>query len=394
MKANHLLRTVGLVLGAVLALAPFAAAQEDVVPVETPEAPAPEARETHFLLEYEYAYARTVGTDLRIGTLYDPGTGSFQTLNLPEESDKADTLRLGWVLPGDLGQLVGSYRSFSATSTSVVSRPGDFVLGITETLPYAHGIADDGFADAIDAAANFTSREVELNWRFPVVERPRFRMDFSIGVRTLDYKTDETISYHALDAGIPPLIEPGGGDLGYLSPLPDRMNSASEFRGRGVQAGLQSIVPIIGDRLQFEAGATLGLLRGTARSRYASTTAYYVFDDGIDQFPLTFEEFLALASQGITGNLDQTTVSIALQNPGRSTMNPSLEVSVGLRSRIWKGLELAVGGRMSYVQDVVHELRPKTLGLSPVGFPSFTGYDEQWRDASYETVYGSIGYRF
>jgi hypothetical protein len=396
MKGNELL-SVGLFLGAAALMSTAAVAQDEVVPVDPVEPSASEAAEepeTRFFLEYEYDYSRTLETDLRISSRVDPDSATISSVYLPEESDAGSAYRIGWNLPNGFGQLVGSYRSLTVDSERVVSSPGQFVFAVTETWPFAHGVADDGFADAVKGTANFRLRDAELDWRFSAMDRPRFSMGVSFGLRKLFYGQDRAITYSALDAGLPPLISPGGDDLGYLRPNPDRMRSLSDYTGRGIQVGIDATVPIFEDRLRFEASASLALLRGTVRANYDSLTWFYVFDDGIEFTPISFEEVLELLQAGDAGRLGQQFTSLALDIPGKSSTTTATDLSLGLRSRLWKGLELAVGARMSLLQDVVYEIRPNPPAQGPAGSSAFAGVDERWSDAALETFYAAVSYHF
>lgn len=402
MKAKNL-RWVAFLLVGVLPWTFAARAQEEVVAVEPevepveeePKAPPAERPETRFLLEIGYLGATTVGGDLRIGTEYSQETATARTLYLPEEMASGTLYRAGWKLPSEWGEIVGRYWSQAQETRTVLSRPGDFVFGITETIPFVHGIADDGLADAIEASANFKTRDGDLNWRFRVVDTPRVRLDMATGVRKVIHSEKSAISYFALDAGLPSLIEPGGGDLtSTLGPVPDRARTSSEFEGNGLQFGIDTLVPLVGDRLQFEASASIALLRGTTRSSYATNTSVYLFETGAGPVPITFEEFLEFLDQGAYGFLGQETYVLAIENPGRSTTASALDLSVGLRSRVWRGIEVALGAKLTRYEDIVYDLRPVAPSITPTGFYTFGGIEENWRSIGYEAFYASAAYRF
>lgn len=402
MKAKNL-RWVAFLLFGVLPGALAARAQEDVVAVDpdvepvTEEQPTPpvERPETRFLLEIGYLGATTVGGDHRIGTEYSPQTGTFRTLYLPEDMASGTMYRAGFKLPEDWGEIVGRYWSSRVQTGTVVSRPGDFAFGITETIPFAHGVADDGFADAIDASASFKTRDGDLSWRFRLVDAPRFQLHMATGLRKLIHSEDSSISYFALDPGLPSLIEPGGGDLtDLLGPIPDRARTLSEFEGNGLQVGIDALVPLFGDRLQFEAAASIAVLRGTTRSSYATNTSLYVFETGVEQIPITFEELVELLELGAYGFVSQTTLTLAIENPGRSTTASALDLSVGLRSRVWRGIEVALGAKLTRYEDIVYDLRPEAPSISPVGVFTFGEVEETWRSIGYEAFYASAAYRF
>jgi hypothetical protein len=403
MKAKNL-RWAAFLLVGVLPWGLAARAQEDVVAVEPDAEPVEEEREappaerrpdTRFLFEIGYLGTTTVGGDHRIGTEYSPETGTFKTLYLPEDMASGTMYRAGFKLPEDRGEIVGRYWSSKVDTGTVVSRPGDFVFGITETVPFAHGVADDGLADAIEASASFKTRDGDLSWRFRLVDTERFQFHMATGLRKLMHREDSSISYVALDPGLPSLIEPGGGDLtGLLGPVPDRASTLSEFEGNGLQFGIDAVVPLFGDRLQFEASASIAVLRGTTRSSYATNTSFYILDTGIAQIPITYEEFVELVELGAYGFLSQQTLTLAIENPGRSTTASALDLSIGLRSRIWRGIEVALGAKLTRYEDVVYDLRPEAPSLSPVGSLTFGGVEETWRSIGYEAFYASAAYRF
>lgn len=402
MKAKNL-RSVAFLLFGILPGALAARAQEDVVAVDpdiepvTEEQPTPpvERPDTRFLLEIGYLGATTVGEDHRIGTEYSPQTGTYRTLYLTEDMASGTMYRAAFTLPENWGEIVGRYWSHEVGTGTVVSRPGDFVFGITETIPFLHGVADDGLADAIEASASFRTRDGDLGWRFPLLDRPRLQIHMATGLRKVIHREDTSISYFALDPGLPSLIEPGGGDqTGRLGPLPDRARTLSEYEGNGLQVGIDALVPLFGDRLQFEASASIAVLRGTTRSSYATNTSTYIFDTGIEQFPITFDEFVELVELGFYDSLNQTTFLLAIDNPGRSTTASALDLSIGLRSRVWRGIEVALGAKLTRYEDIVYDLRPEAPSLTPVGFFTFGGVEETWRSIGYEAFYASAAYRF
>lgn len=406
MKAKHL-RRAAFFLSVILTGAFPARAQQDVVAVEPegdsaeveqarPASPTGPLPDTRFLLEFGYLGATTVGGDHRIGTEYSSESSTFRTLYLPEDMASGTMFRAGFELPEDRGEIVGRYWSHEVDTGTVRSRPGDFVFGITETIPFAHGVADDGFADAIDASATFKTRDGELTWRFRLLDRPGFRLHMATGVRKVIHREDSAIAYFALDPGLPSLIEPGGGDrTDLLGPIPDRARTLSEFEGNGFQVGIDAQVPLFGDRLQFEASASIALLRGTTRSSYATNTSLYIFNTGIEEIPLTFAEFVEFVELGAYDSLSQTTLTLAIENPGRSTTASALDLSIGLRSRVWRTVEVALGAKLTRYEDIVYDLRPNAPSSTPVvGLSSFGGIDETWRSIGYEAFYASAAYRF
>jgi hypothetical protein len=402
MKAKNL-RWVTILLVGVLPGFLAARAQEDVVAVE-PEvesevepvaedrerAPA-ERPETRFLLEIGYLGATTVGGDHRIGTEYTPETGVYRTLYMPEEMGSGTLYRVAWKLPEDWGEIVGRYWSHEVATGTVASRPGDFVFGITETIPFAHGVADDGLADAVEASASFKNRDGDVSWRFRLVEKPRLQLDAAVGIRKVIHREDSSVAYFALDAGLPSLIEPGGGDQGsLLAPVPDRASSLSDFEGNGIQFGVDALVPLVSDRLQLEASATIALLRGTTRASYSTNTSLYLYRD----VPISFDEFLERLEAEEYGLLSQLTLQLGIEDPGRSTTASALDLSVGLRSRIWRGIEVALGAKLTRYEDIAYDLRPTAPSLSPAGLFTFGGIEESWRSIGYEAFYASAAYRF
>jgi hypothetical protein len=161
-------------------------------------------------------------------------------------------------------------------------------------------------------------------------------------------------------------------------------------------------VSIVKDRIKFETGFAVGVLRGRMDTGYSSTNWVYVFND-----PATGEETILSPPYDFTERLpdppplgstvaDNTTQQAAnfrLRSDSRSTISPVMDLYVGLRGRLWKGLELILGFRSIYYGDVGVDLRPKVTAITNSG-TNLVDVTETDRSAEYEGYYFGAAYTF
>lgn len=362
-------------------------AEESAKPTEEPREP------TRFVVETGVFVPQPVGADDRLGSRFR--AGALETLEMPYSTDPGGWVRFGWRLPGEWGEIQATYWSQRIDETFVETTPGDFDYGITEVIDFAPGIADDGFADGIGAETGIKTREIRFDWRFPLVERPRSRLTGFAGYRELRHDRFKDVTYTALDPGFPSLIRPDGSFAGNLVPVPDRAQSVSRFSGRGLEVGVDLVVPILGDRVQLEAGGAWALLRGDAEASYTSLNSLYLFDDGQIVRALTFTELIdTLNTPADFDKVRQQSFLFSLVDDNRSANVNAFDVYLGIRARVWKGFEIAAGFRSIRYDDVVLDLRPGTPSLSPSGVYVFTSHEEVHRSIGFEGFHGVVAYRF
>lgn len=399
MKAKSL---AAILVAGAAALLPSVRSQS---PEEVEEVPAPPAAEepakaeeeprdpARFLFETGVFVPQPVGADDRLGSRFRAGT--LETLEMPYSTDPAGWARFGWRLPGEWGEIQATYWSQRIVEIFVETTPGDFDYGITEVIDFAPGIADDGFADGIGAETGIKTREIRLDWRFPLAERPRVRLTGFTGYRELRHDRRKDVSYTALDPGFPSLIRPDGTFAANLVPVPDRAQSVSRFSGRGLEVGIELVVPMYRDRVQFEAGGAWALLRGDAEASSTSRTSIYLFDDGQTTRNLTFAELLnTLRAPNGLNVVRQQSFTFAFSDANRSSNANAFDIYLGIRARIWRGLEIAAGFRSIRYDDVVLDLVPGTPSLSPNGVYVVTQVGERRRSIGYEGFHGVVAYRF
>ncbi len=363
------------------------AAEESAKPTEEPREP------TRFVVETGVFVPQPVAADDRLGSRTREGV--LETLEMPYSTDPGGWVRFGWSLPGAWGEIQATYWSQRIEEAFVETTPGDFGFGITEVIDFAPGIGDDGFADGIGAETRLKTREIRCDWRFPLAEGPRARLTGFAGYRELRHDREKDVNYTALDPGFPSLIRPDGTFAANLVPVPDRAQSVSRFSGRGLEVGVELVVPIYGDRVQFEAGGAWAFLRGDAEASSASRTSIYLFDDGQTIRNLTFAELLnTLKGPNGLSVVRQQSFTFAFSDVNRSSNANAFDVHLGIRARIWRGFEIAAGFRSIRYDDVVLDLVPGTPSLSPNGVYVVTQIGERRRSIGFEGFHGVVAYRF
>ena len=394
-----------------LLLSPFALAmaQEAQTPAPTPPptpaptpAPTPVPAATPAQDDEEPA-EKSVRIYVEIGTWgaeplgleYEPATRETGTVagteivTMDHEPQYEGYYEAGLVLGRDFGHVRASWYAQTENSDIAASDPGSFRYGQILSHPYLAGFANDGLADGFTAASTTRYSEFRLDLMRPAFRSESILGTWFVGVRRITHDRELAASYFALSPTLPPILPPNPA----LIPNADQALVTSRYQGRGIEVGMEFRMPIVPDRFEFETGFAVAALRGKIDATYESTNWAYVFnDDGdADTPPVVLtppygDEFGdAATSQGAT-----TTRLVA---NGRSTVSPAVDMFVGVRGRVWRGLELLLGFRDAYYGDVGVDLRPKVVTSAPGGV-NVQDVTEVDRSVQYEGGYFSVAFTF
>jgi hypothetical protein len=244
-------------------------------PAEEPPVPAAEPAELddklgHWHLDLEQWIAQPSGLDYVALTITNPAdpTGSLQT-GTQHGTDDSLRVDVGFAFRDDIGRFGLLYWSHEDQASLSQYDLGNFAFGENIAPIRFAGVFDDGSADAVDAHATTTIRDLRLNFSRQAFATKRMSARWSVGLRTVDHKRNFGATYHALLAGLPLVV--GRPDL---DPQPDTAAYVSEFSGRGPDFGFDFDLPL-GKRWKVAAGFSLAMLRGDLSTRYSALSRLY-----------------------------------------------------------------------------------------------------------------------
>ena len=383
MKTRRRCMLVLLALAALPFSASVALAQDDEEPVERP---------LRIYVEIDAWGAQPVGLEYEPATQDTGGTAGPEILRYEHEPNVEAYYEAGLVLAEGVGELRASWFGQTENRTLGQEQPGSFGFGQILSHPLFAGFANDGLADGFDSSA--TTKFSEFRFDFA---RTAFRSDvisgkWFVGVRRVTHGRDLSATYYALSPALPAILPPQPD----LEPLAEDATVSSDYRGRGIEGGMEFHLPIVPKRFEFEAGFALGVLRGKMDSAYSSTNWAYVYDPDAD---VEGDEIVLGPSYDILGDpdvaaaTDQESFTTRLRTESRSTTSPVIDMFIGVRGRVWKELELLLGFRSAYYGDVGVDLRPKSTTATPVGtnFQDVTDVD---RSVEYQGGYFGAAFTF
>ena len=392
---------------------PSTPAPPEPTPAETPVTPSvDDERFGRWSLDLEEWMAQPSGLDYVATVVTDPNNPGGSVQLGTQHGTSADLrVSLAFALHDDLGMFSLKYWSHEDQSSFSEYSAGDFSLA--EQLPPIRfaGAFDTGMADALDAHAITTVRDLRLNFSRQAFATRRATAQWSVGLREVDHKRDFGALYHALIPGLPLVI--GREDL---DPVADTASVLSKFSGRGPDFGFDVQVPM-GKRFKFAASVSTAVLRGDIQSGYSSMTRLYAVLPGDtieqvlgDDLVPFLNEWLLLPETGENARpqILQLALPAGVFNYSRSTSAQVLEGSLSFRYRAWRELELFAGFRSSRYDDVGLEVRPilstnDVLGQVPTTAPGLLGLAvdlpvvgvvESTRSAQYEGFFLGLGYTY
>jgi hypothetical protein len=357
-----------------------------------------------FMIEVDAWGAQPRGLEYEPATLADP-TGTTGDSLIEFKQDPSTTPY--WRFDLDAGQDVGHFRLTWFTQdqdqTMKEFTPGEFWFGQIQSHPYGAGWLNDGRSDGFEAATSTKISDFRFDFSRSAFRSDNFEGRWLVGIRRVEHDRSMDTVYYALaplqDPLIPPVFELPRPDL---DPQPDEALVSSKYRGRGLEAGMEFDFSFVQDRIKLEAGFAVGVLSGRVDTAYSSRNWVYIFKD-----PATGEESVLAPPynwseqlpspppQGSTvaDNTTQESVTFRMNTNSRSTISPVMDLYLGLRGRIWKGLEAVLGYRSVFYGNVGVDLRPKVTSITSAGV-NFVDEDETERSAEYDGFYLGLAYTF
>jgi hypothetical protein len=385
MKTNRLFWWTPFV---VLALVVFASAFLPALAQD--EDDAEEAGLGDLYAEIEAWVAQPAGLDYFPATETDPQDPfNTQLLTFPTGTSTELRYRAGFELSGNRGGFILTWFAHEDRGEMTRATPGDYVFGETLVHPFLAGYHNDGLADGFDATASTDLSDLRIDYYRTAFKTASVEAKWFVGWRRVSHRRTVEASYFGLIDDLPPLTSRPD-----LAPGVDTAYMDSNFDGRGVGAGMDFLMPLWQDKISFEGGFNLAVLRSKTDAVYRSTTyAYTIFIDPdtlILEPPYDFDG--TVNDVPAIDLIAQEAYEIGLVANNVSSTGNVLEGYVGLRWKAWRGLDVYGGFRSTRYDDVGVDLRPKGNSLyAGVNVQDITEVD---RSATYEGFYAGLAYRF
>lgn len=368
-----------------------------------------------FIVDVSAWATQPAGLDFFPASQIDRNNPFTTALLRPQTETQPDLYaRVGYRFPGDTGTVIATWFSTTVDDLSLSgSQPGNFVYGELVAHPFFAGVNLDGLADTFNSRMSTQLSDFRLDYARNAVNTARVKADWFVGYRRVTAKYSMGAAYDALVPHFPPFLPPlSTSPFDQLTPLPDLGQTDSEYRGRGLTAGMDFLVPLWKDRINLEAGFNLAVLRGKTTANYQSETHYYVLvTAGGDETLLAapYEEFGQTYPDPVTGlprpvaeNVQQRTLQLGLSTESISTDTDVLETYLGLRGQVLDWLEIIVGWRNIHYNNIGMDLRPKnTTAAAGAVFDdgdllgvNTQDLDQRSKSATYEGFYLGLGFRY
>lgn len=363
----------------------------------------------HFYVEFTSWVAQATGLEYSTTTIMDP-SDPFATeyVNLDSSTNMEPYFRVGYELPGKGGAFLLTYFGHDDSTDFSALTPGTFIYGAINTSGYLPGVNNDGLADGVVAATGTQLQDIRLDYYHTAFRNKRVWGKWFVGYRRVTHERGVDTAYYALAPNLPPVIPPvTPSPIPSLNPKPDLASIKSEWRGRGLQAGLDVQIPVFRDKVWFETGLAVAVMRGKITTSYNSTTYFYAETSG-DQIVRVLEppydEFND-PNQLVT--IEQLAADTGVQNSSEGHSAFALETWIELRWRYFKYGDFFIGFRNIEYNNVGKDLRTDQVATNTTGTVDGTKLDltrfvrlrpqtlqSTDHSANYEGFYFGLAFRY
>lgn len=368
--------------------------------------------------EIEAWAVQPIGADFKPASVRDPNN-VFNTrlLGIDPSTENRFRVRGGYRLKDNMGEFLVTYTSMNDAESLQRLDPGEFIYGILLTGQQHAGVFNDGLADGFIANTGLKTRDFRVDFYRDAFKGRRISSKWFIGYRRVIHERNLSATYFALAPDIPNVLNPISGVASEtlfrrLQPRADTAAQSGTFNGRGLETGMAFKMNLgSSKKVWAEADFSLGVLRGKIDSDYVSTTHRYILRDTGGNFLYElappYDEFEQFddpndpTSSATAERIRQQNLRSGLNvqsDPGASMV---LEMSLALRYRVWKNLDLFGGVRQTYYENVGVDLRPRTV--APAGNQVSDGVDlvvnendatRDLKSMTYEGLYFGIAYTY
>ncbi len=291
-------------------------------------------------------------------------------------------------LPADRGTLVlGLYKHTEEERLTLANE--SFVFEETLAHPLFAGVFHDTQADQFVSVAKTRIREEYLEFHRNAFRNPRVGVDWFVGWRRVEHKRSLSTDYFALSPGLPPVLPPTCGTCPNLDPFEDSANLRSDFEGRGATVGADLEFSLWRNKLVFDGGLAVTVMRGKTDASFVGQNAVYLLDCGMVASTLSptcsedgavidktivleppydaFEETFVDSNGNtkfVSNFIVQAVAPIGVQAEPASSISEVYDVNIGFRWRALKWLEPFAGFRQTHYSDVGLDLRPTGVRLN------------------------------
>ena len=332
--------------------------------------------------EVEAWAVQPAGADFKPATVHDPiNVFNTRVVGIDPSTENRFRVRAGYRLKDNIGEFLVTYASMSHLDTLDMLTPGHFIYGILLPSQQYAGVFNNGLADAFTSEAELQTRDFRVDFYRDVFKGHRISSKWFVGYRRVIHKRRMDATYFALAPDIPNVLNPissVGSDALFvrLQPRADIAQLNSTFNGRGLETGMTFKMNLgSSKKVWAEADYSLAVLRGKSSSEYASVTHRYILTDSGGNFVYElappydeFEEFETPgdpSSPTVAERIRQQNLRAGLVSENDPSVSFVLEMSVSVRWRVWKNLDVFAGVRQSYYDSVGVDLRPRTV--APAG---------------------------
>jgi hypothetical protein len=332
--------------------------------------------------ELEAWAVQPIGTDFKPTSLRDPND-IFNTriLGIDPSTENRFRVRGGFRLKDNIGEFLVTYASMNHLDSLSRLSPGDFIYGILLPSQRYSGIFNDGWADGFSSEGVLKTRDLRIDFYREAFKGRRLSSKWFVGYRRVLHDRALDATYYALAPDLPNLLNPISGESDQLLfqrllPRADVASLISSYNGRGLETGMTVKLDIGSSRKVWaEADFAAAILRGKIDTEYYSITHRYIMRDSGGNFMYElappYDEFGEFENPNdpeslpVADRIFQQNLRAGLKSssdPGASFL---MEMSVSLRWRVWRNLDLFGGFRQTYYGNIGMDLRPRTV--APAG---------------------------
>jgi hypothetical protein len=346
-------------------------------------------RAVRFFVVAEVWMPRLAGLEFNPATQINPDNPfDTQVLDYDYSNESGYRYRLGMEFGKNLGAVSATYFTHDVDYEVSDVTPGVYIFGQTLTHPFFSGFNNDGLADGFTGVAQTSLADLRIDYHRTAFQSSRIRGDWFVGYRRIEFERGQNVDYTALISGLPPLIPPFVDEpRPDLEPGTDSAFQSSEFRGRGIEAGMDFLMPVWQQKILLEGGFSLAALRGKNTLSWGSTTHYYVLDGAILSPP--YDEF---NDPDDVAGMSQSTFVTGLNTESQESSAQVLEAYFGLRWSALRFLDVYGGYRSTRYDGIVTDLRSDTA-VDYFGVNT-QGVSETDRSVTLEGFYFGLAFRF
>lgn len=352
---------------------------------------------TGLYVDFGVFIAKPNGLGYRPATEINPiDAGDTQVLPFDVGTESEYRAQVGYILAG-WGELKVDYFEHETKLARTESNPGNYVYGALDVFPLYAGFNNDGLADAFSATARVSHRDARITVARPAFENPQAIGKWYIGIRRIQHNRESNSEYFALLTDLPifsdPLCGPNApASCPALDPFSDVAQTASRYRGRGIEGGLEVDFPLFDNKLIVETGLGAAAMFGDVDTNYRSQTAFYQFTGPGGIVSVLEAPYDTIDDPAVFGNTLQRQFDLGVNQVNTTVSSLVIDGWLGLRASIWRSLDFFVGYRITNYGDVAIELRPDSAAT--IGGTNVNSFSEQRRSVTYEGIYTGLGFEF